>query len=61
MSKYHSLKIGNQYICMTDDELEYWNERAAIREHEGGMSKEKAEIEAYKELEARYSICWSVG
>jgi hypothetical protein len=56
MNKYHSVKIGNVYTCMTDDELEYWNERAAIREHEGGMSKEEAERAAYQELEKRRRV-----
>ena len=40
---------------MTDEELlELWNERAAIREHDGGQSKRQAEYRAAKDLQRMF-------
>lgn len=35
----------------TAELLDIWNERAAIREHEGGQSVEQAEFNAAKDVE----------
>jgi hypothetical protein len=38
---------------MTDDELDIFEERAAIMEHDGGLSRAEAEKAAMKEIEKR--------
>ncbi len=37
-------------LTMTSDEREYWEERAAIREYDGGQSREDAERGALEDL-----------
>ena len=41
----------------TEAEIEFFNERAAIREHDGGMSKEDAERMATEDVEAYRHQC----
>ena len=41
----------------TEPEIEFFNERAAIREHDGGMSKEDAERMAREDVEAYRHRC----
>ena len=36
-----------------DDQLENWNERAAIREYDGGYTREEAERLATEDMEGR--------
>ncbi len=35
---------------ISEDEWEYWQERAAIMEYDGGLSRDEAELKAYKYL-----------
>lgn len=47
-SREKTRSIGVVLIDWTEPELiELWSERAAIREHDGGMSREEAEESAY--------------
>ena len=39
----------------TEDDRDFLEERAAIAEHEGGLSKEEAEELALKRLKAKYN------
>ena len=41
-------EIMEKVAELNPDDFETWEERAAIMEFEGGLSREKAEIEAYK-------------
>lgn len=38
---------------LTEDELELWEERAAIMEYDGGLSREEAEREAFDDIVMR--------
>lgn len=40
-------------MTMTDDDREYWNERAAIAEYDAGMTRLEAERWATEQLRAR--------
>lgn len=42
---------------MSNDELELFNERAAIREHDGGMDRADAEIAAAADVEQHRHRC----
>lgn len=44
-------KLARQHGVNACEALEYFLERAAIREHDGGMSRDEAEAEALKDLE----------
>lgn len=38
---------------LTEDDLDYWNERAAIYEYEGNLPRPLAELEAMEDLKKR--------
>lgn len=46
---------------MTEDPLEHWAERAAIREHDGGASREEADAMALGDVALRYGWPAAVG
>jgi hypothetical protein len=38
--------------------VEYWDERAAIRQHDGGQSQAEAESNAFADLERAFANGW---
>jgi len=46
---------------MTEDALEHWSERAAVREYCGGASREEADAMALGDVALRYGWPAAVG
>jgi ribosome modulation factor len=46
-------RAKDQVGFLSPDEREYWEERAAIMEYEGGLPRRKAEIKAFECLNRR--------
>lgn len=55
--------VAAMVSCLTDDLYELWQERAAIREHDGGQSRELAEaialLDVIRTSTSAVMSCWS--
>lgn len=52
MSRSDCEEVARHAGVPVEEVLEYWNERAAIREHEGGLSRTDAEAAALDDVRA---------
>jgi hypothetical protein len=54
-------ELARQLDCIPDDVIERWEERAAIREHDGGQPRADAELAAFDDVRTEMELALVAG